>query len=60
MERKTRFIISIGLCLLTFSYIFTISSISYIILGLYLAYFIANWQNIKKNIILFFWKIRLY
>lgn len=49
MERKTRFIISIGLCLLTFSYIFTISSISYIILGLYLAYFIANWQNIKKK-----------
>lgn len=48
MERKTRFIISIGLCLLTFSYIFTISSISYIILGLYLAYFIAKWQNIKK------------
>ncbi len=48
MEINNRFIVSIGLCLLTFSYIFTISSISYIVLGLYLVYVIATWQNVKK------------
>lgn len=54
MEINNRFIISIGLCLLTFSYIFTISSISYIVLGLYLVYVIAAWQNVKKYVALFF------